>query len=343
MNSKDAVLAAAILAIGGVDAYMAYKYSKVPSAATTIIYTPITLHNAQSQSTPSNFQQLIQATTIQYPNGVRFWSPTDGYLPAWLESIQSNSANIWVKIPSSIPANGIYQLYMIQDSTLPMDGVYWGEAPQLSSTYGQYDNGASVFNNYNNFAGTTLPSNYSVSSNNQSDSTYSVNNGVFLEDYFLNSTFSYDSSHAIYGIMKFSAKGTVSAFNDRFGYVPDNNNYFNIGGSSSSNSAVLTNYDSSTGSGYDVNVPNFYNQTAFLGLWVNDTTTFGMINGNIYQNSNDFYNPSGSTSSITVQALYENATVEVYALMVGNAPPNGVMPTAYFGASQYSGTFAIVP
>jgi hypothetical protein len=28
------------------------------------------------------------------------------------------------------------------------DGVYAGEAPQLSSTYGQYDNGASVFNQY---------------------------------------------------------------------------------------------------------------------------------------------------------------------------------------------------
>jgi len=114
------------------------------------IVTPITLTNSQSAPTPAPFQQMIQAP-ITYPNGVRFWSPTDGWLYAWLESISNGVGTIWVKIPSSIPAGGTYQLYMIQDSTLPMDGVYWGEAPQLSSTYGQYDNGQYVFTLYSNF------------------------------------------------------------------------------------------------------------------------------------------------------------------------------------------------
>jgi len=55
---------------------------------------------------------------------------------------------------------------------LNFDGVYWGEAPQLSPTYAEYDNGVSVFPFYDNFAGTTLSSKWTVSG-----ITYTVNNG----------------------------------------------------------------------------------------------------------------------------------------------------------------------
>ncbi len=40
------------------------------------------------------------------------------------------------------------------------DGVYWGEAPELSSTYGKYDNGANVFSLY--FKGNTATTNFNV-------------------------------------------------------------------------------------------------------------------------------------------------------------------------------------
>jgi hypothetical protein len=137
----------------------------------------ISVVNITTQATPTNFQQLIQ-TTLQYPSGVRFWSPTDGWLYGWLESLSStNQAVIWVKIPSSIPANGVYQIYMVEDSSLNFDGVYWGEAPTLSSSYGQYDNGGNVFNNYWNFAGTSLPSGLNTLLNGGS---VTVNNGVTL-------------------------------------------------------------------------------------------------------------------------------------------------------------------
>ena len=139
----------------------------------------ISVVNDTTQATPTNFQQLIQ-TTLQYPSGVRFWRPIDGWLYGWLESLSStNQANIWVKIPSSIPANGVYQIYMVEDSSLNFDGNYWGEAPNLSSTYGQYDNGASIFSNYWNFAGTSLPSGW-TSSIGSSSGSVTVNNGVTL-------------------------------------------------------------------------------------------------------------------------------------------------------------------
>jgi hypothetical protein len=98
------------------------------------------------------------------------------YVPAWIESINNDIATIWMKMPVSIPANSSIALSLNAGPSFNFDGVYWGEAPQLSPTYGQYDNGASVFNNYWNFAGTSLPNDWSATSS----FTGSVNNGITL-------------------------------------------------------------------------------------------------------------------------------------------------------------------
>src|SRR5579875_774278 len=50
-----------------------------------------------------------------------------------------------------------------------------GVAPQLTSTYGQYDNGINVFQFYDNFAGTSLSSKWS--SFGYGAPTLTVNNG----------------------------------------------------------------------------------------------------------------------------------------------------------------------
>jgi hypothetical protein len=99
------------------------------------------------------------------------------FVPAWLESINNGTATIWIKMPVSIPANSSITLNLYANPGLNFDGVYWGEAPQLSPTYGQYDNGASVFNNYWNFVGTTLPSNLNTILNGGS---INVNNSITL-------------------------------------------------------------------------------------------------------------------------------------------------------------------
>ena len=79
----------------------------------------------------------------------------------------ADSANIlyWVKIPTSsfltantgtATTNTIYLGWagnvISSANTLLTSGSGAGEAPQLSSTYGEYDDGASVFTNYWNFA-----------------------------------------------------------------------------------------------------------------------------------------------------------------------------------------------
>jgi len=97
------------------------------------------------------------------------------FVPAWLESINNGTATIWIKMPVSIPANSSITLNLYSNSTLNFDGAYWGKAPQLSLIYGQYDNGASVFNNYWNFAGTSLPNGLNTFLNN---GTIIINNSI---------------------------------------------------------------------------------------------------------------------------------------------------------------------
>jgi hypothetical protein len=136
----------------------------------------ITLTNSQSMGTPVPFQQRITFNPSLYSSieasnlgNIRFCSDSAcaTQLSAWLEScspscgISATSATVWVKLDNSIPPNGrtltIYMNFL--SASTDFDGVYWGEAPALSTTYGQYDNGASVFPTlYQNFAGGSVPS-----------------------------------------------------------------------------------------------------------------------------------------------------------------------------------------
>jgi len=151
----------------------------------------IKLTNTQNVDTPSPFQQMLQLSVSQLQgytpilasdfHNVRFVYNGTG-IPAWLESISNGVATIWVKLPASIPANSSITIDMEVDPSLNFDGNYWGEAPQLSPIYAQYDNGMNVFPFYDNFAGTALKSSWSAftSSNNAVVGTITVNNGLTL-------------------------------------------------------------------------------------------------------------------------------------------------------------------
>ncbi len=145
-----------------------------------VAYVPITITNNQSTGTPNPFQQMITWDPATYSTyeatnlgNVRFCADTGcaTTLNAWLESCSSTcssagststSATAWVKLTSAIGANGgTLTIYMVFEATsVNFDGGFWGEAPQLSSTYAQYDNGANVFTAY--FNGNTATSGFSV-------------------------------------------------------------------------------------------------------------------------------------------------------------------------------------
>jgi len=313
------------------------------------LVTLITLANNQSQATPTNFQQFISAA-LKYPSGTYFWNPNDGWLQAWLESLSSsNQANIWVKIPSSIPANGTYQIYMVQDNSKNFDGVYWGEAPQLSSSYAQYDNGGNVFNNYWNFAGTSLPSGWA------SSTTVTVNNGLSFSEGAVYTTSAVFSSlnnieEAYYEI--------TSAAGQQFNGLCQSNTDAPAGGNSGANneilwitsSSALTYYAySANGTSASYNIQNgvessftpSVNTFYIFGTYMTPSGVGEMANYNTYLTASGTFS---NTNQYIILGYFEGSSSGTTAInpefvqwvRVRDYPPNGVMPTTSFTSSETS-------
>ena len=132
-------------------------------------YVPVTVTNSQTSATQASIQVVLNIPFVNYKTylrsdvgNVRFYSSpslsSGNELYAWMESFAGSSAAssatssaVWVALPTSIPASSSTTIYMIFGPTsTTFDGVYWGEASDLSPVHGQYDNGAKVFLYYNN-------------------------------------------------------------------------------------------------------------------------------------------------------------------------------------------------
>jgi hypothetical protein len=152
--------------------------STIPSGINSNNYLQINITNNQSTATPTNFQQMIQLQGLpQPPNQAEFFDANGNVYTSWLESYNNGVATWWVLLPNGIRANSTTTLYLgfsSSNSTL-LNGTTVGANPTWTSTYGQYDNGASVFNFYDNFAGTSLSSKWTIS-----NVTASVNNGLTI-------------------------------------------------------------------------------------------------------------------------------------------------------------------
>ena len=115
-------------------------------------------------------------------------------IDSWLESYNVNNgkgyAIYWIKLPNGIPAgstiNDVEVVYSFNNTNL-LNKNSVGEAPSLSPTYGEYDDGNNVFNYYTNFTGPSLPSGWAAYYINNG-ATYSVDDGITL-------TPSYTSGH----------------------------------------------------------------------------------------------------------------------------------------------------
>ena len=150
--------------------------SSTTTAATTTIpptgsNVNIEIVNNQSLATPSSFQQMVlfnpqnvsQGSLAPDLGNIRFYQGQQE-LYSWCESgcsSGSNDAMFWVKLPDAINAHSNLTLNItFQSNNTEYDDVYAGEEPQLSSVYGQYDNGADVFSEYWDFAGPGLPTSW---------------------------------------------------------------------------------------------------------------------------------------------------------------------------------------
>lgn len=161
--------------------------SELPLSASNF---SITVNNTQSSGAiPAHFDVPISfnpkdsaLVTHERPDlgNVRFYYGSKE-LYSWCEANCSSSATgnalFWVRVPTAIPPIQSQrnvmnlQLYLLPITT-EYDGIYAGEAPQLSSTYAEYDNGANVFKFYDNFAGKSLSSEWT-----NEGITYAINNG----------------------------------------------------------------------------------------------------------------------------------------------------------------------
>jgi len=306
----------------------------------------INITNTQNTATPVPFQQMIQLPISQlglinpYVRNIgplRF-SYNGSYIPAWLESINNGTATIWVKLPVSIPANSSITIDMEVDPSLNFDGVYWGEAPQLSPTYAQYDNGNEIFPYYQRFGGlSSLPPDwYSVSGTRLTfASTYieiGANQttggwyGIYLNP--LPQSFLAPTVWTLYGNLYSDQYatgllvGTATGYNNNGGYVIDD---FSTSGSPPPEI-------------YFYNPPNFIstgytdtNNNKLYSMQLNSPTSV-----QIFINYSQIYSTSSATSqnvSYFVITPANNGGTEpagpayIYWLRTTAYPPNGVMPS----------------
>ena len=98
------------------------------------------------------------------------------HLYAWIQSINATAMQVWVKNYNDSSVIDM-QVFPSFENLLSATG-YIGEAPQLSSVYGEYFNANYVFLYGQDFAGTTEPSNMHITSGSSSN-TITFNNGVY--------------------------------------------------------------------------------------------------------------------------------------------------------------------
>jgi hypothetical protein len=302
----------------------------------------IIVNNAQPIATPSPFQLQIQLnpSTFKFQSAlasdlgnIRFYTDSLLLEPllSWVESgtSTSTSATIWVVLPNGLGANSSMILYMVITPNQEFDGVYAGQAPQLSSIYAQYDNGASVFSLlYQNFKGTTVPIGWTTSG------SPAFNDGVTV-------SFVLGTTQWVYTTTTFAPSTNIL---DIYGYE-------NNGGASVGN----------LGTGF-IDVPNDANPLGWLASGSGDNlvdeayptigtqTLAGGITEHIYSvaytanGAGTFSHDYGLSESLTGGGLtgsqpisaafsWKNAgsgTVFTQWVRVRSYPPNGVMPTATF-------------
>ncbi len=331
-----------------------------------IAWVPITIRNQQPLATQSNFQQQLNVTSSSYSayiqrqwNNVEFTygSPTGTQLQAWIESGPSNTASlttVWVNLGTSIPGSSNAIIYMdFMDSNVMSASGPTGEAPQLSSAYGQYDNGAKVFNFYDNFYGNKLnTSHWTYDQGPDASMDVAVNNGLTLERPSGQTITSCDENANPCINLGITTDGVVSAFSatttfEFYGYpiFPNSVGYSSSAFGYSSNSFRCTQgavaMDGGLSGASTLQIPgsagtcveSTLSSSQSTGVWSIVRWQENMTSYFNYQEAGSAQSPSASSSPVTFwyQAL-ATGTGTVTWLRVRQTPPYGLMPAYSFGS-----------
>ena len=328
-----------------------------------IVYAiPITITNSQSVATPRPFDQMLTVDSSAYSayeaanlQNVEFFYASARVIPSWLESGNSNAATssvYWLNLFMGIPAGGSITIFMGFAATTVnlFNGVAVGEAPQLSGTYAQYDNGRVVFPYYDNFVGPTLSGAWTT---NSPSSDLTVNDGLTLG---YPPTYATGVSGYVMSTGTFSAGYTFDTAVTSI-FDVDNIGFFNLGtyigfGPGTYQGAFIRTACGSTypdqwsylggeanGGGACVG-PGTENGNFFSSEGVPGIYTVSLLPGS---SSIQYFNYGlgGTTQPVTtdgpsypVSAGFVNghgSPISVQWARIRASPPNSVMPTAAFG------------
>ena len=311
-----------------------------PSTLTS--YEPITITNTQSSATPSPFQQMINFTssdpgfssiaTGNFGQNVEFFYYNGTVIPSWLENYTSTNAIWWLKI-AAIPGGSSETVYVgfAPISANLFNTVNDGEAPQIPcgstptsscSNYAEYDDGANVFNFYNNFAGDNL---------NKVWITHNVNYQILNG---LNVTETPSNSGWIYANFKIT-------INNLIGFYGEFGGYYNVGTSyQQSFDGIFFQCSDGTCHGQeqnphgDIGTANVQSATnSYYFIEVKNSTS-----SSYFQNQNyvglltmsDLIFPLNLTAFITNGAV--NANFYMNYIFSSTSLINGVMPSVSFGS-----------
>ncbi len=337
-----------------------------PSSITS--YEPLTITNSQNQGTPSSFQQMVNVTSSDpgwtsissslFGQNVEFFSPTGQILDSWLENYTSTHAIWWVKLPTSIPPGSSQAIYMgfAPASTNLFNTVNIGEAPQLSSTYAEYDDGSNVFPIY--FNGNTPISDFTVGSGfsltqatgvsfgsatiNAIHSTgdgsfptfaWAYNKGVSNNPYVLEAVMQHidtDADVATIGFLD-SSSSPANAESVYMGYA---SSFFALTYKSAGTYIQVVNQQGSENSNWNYYTVIYYGSSA--------SSYYSSIVPQLYSTTNGYYgtssvNPLSSASSLYVGDDWGNSASTpnnyyINWLRTRAYPPNGVMSSVSFGS-----------
>jgi hypothetical protein len=263
---------------------------------------------------------------------------TVNVLPGWIESNSSGKLITWVKLPNGIPADSNTIIYLgFASNTVnllsPSGTTGIGEAPQLSSTYGQYDDGANVFLAYGAFQGGSLPSGWSLAG---SGSFNGGNNGVYLSGY--------NSWGDVYTSVSNLPSNTIIETSYNLGGPSDDVSDYIVQGSnvyvysapynlpaSSTTTGILSDYEFYSGYGGEPSIQYYKSSTSISGL---KGGTYS-IGGNTY-----FYTQTIRSNNSVILDFYKSSSMvksPVYSSWTGILNYTGPLPISL----PTSGTFGI--
>ena len=320
-------------------------------------YIPVTVTNSESTATPTDFQQLVTVDLSYYSaflnqdlSNTFFSSDTAGstVVTSWLESGNTypfNSVNFWLYLPDGIGASSSITVYLQVDlsGANHFNDTTTGVAPQLSSTYAEYDDGANIFNYYQRWGGlSALPANWS-----------SVSGTVITFNSDYTEIAPDTSTGGWYGIYLNPIPSSLSSTTTIWELYGNNYNGVNAGqyiGTSGDTPGTADGYGFGEG-GTTISLIYLANAgtSAYISTGYDDTNT-----NKIY--SMMMTSPTSLTMTInynsiftTTSAVSESPTyfdiapsnnggskpstgVYVYWLRTRAYPPNGVMPSVSFGS-----------